>query len=89
MIIDTHVHIWERNRNWAGRAPQLSYGKINYGDGLKYCLPPAFRDSVSSPEVALAYMEISGIDQREEAETNEKRRKIEKTFEIFSAGGGI
>lgn len=63
MIIDVHIHLWERSRHWTGSAtPLVSYGKVDYGTGPRRWMPPGFIDGTSTAEFAVEYMDMIGVD---------------------------
>ncbi len=66
-IIDVHMHIWPalcgtREGNVTTKGDR--YGKVRrVGQRVEQWLPPSFVDTVVSPEVALEYMSIVGVDK--------------------------
>lgn len=66
-IIDTHFHIWPalcglREGKYITKAE--GYGKVRrIGQRIERWIPPSFVDTVVSPEVALEYMEMAGINK--------------------------
>jgi predicted TIM-barrel fold metal-dependent hydrolase len=66
-IVDVHLHVWPvlcgtRQGNVATRADR--YGKVRrVGQRVERWLPPSFVDTTVSPEVALEYMSIAGVDK--------------------------
>jgi predicted TIM-barrel fold metal-dependent hydrolase len=66
-IIDSHFHIWPtlcglREGKYILKAEK--YGKIRkIGQHVERLLPPSFENTVVSPEVALEYMEMVGVDK--------------------------
>ncbi|MFH1085348.1 MAG: amidohydrolase family protein [Chloroflexota bacterium] len=65
MIIDAHVHLWDRlHGEDAGVDRQaLTWGRAREGDRIYYCAPPSFEDSRSTYERAIAHMDCLGVDR--------------------------
>jgi len=65
MIIDAHIHLWNplRGDGLGVDREALSWGKARQGDRTYYAAPPAFEDSQSTYERALAHMDCLGIDR--------------------------
>jgi len=65
MIIDAHIHLWNRlhGDDLGVDRQALSWGKARQGDTIYYATPPAFEDSLSTYERALAHMDWLGIDR--------------------------
>jgi len=65
MIIDAHIHLWNRlHGDDLGIDRQaLRWGRARQGDEVYYATPPAFEDSLSTYERALAHMDWLGIDR--------------------------
>lgn len=65
MIIDAHIHLWSRlHGDDLGIDRQaLGWGRARQGDEVYYATPPAFEDSLSTYERALAHMDWLGIDR--------------------------
>ena len=65
MIIDAHIHLWNPLRG-DGRGVEreaLGWGLARQGDRTFYVTPPAFEDSQSTYERALAHMDWLGIER--------------------------
>jgi len=66
-IIDSHFHIWQtlcglREGKYITKAEK--YGKVRkIGQHIERWLPPSFENTVVSPEIALEYMEMVGVDK--------------------------
>ncbi len=65
MIIDAHIHLWNRlHGDDLGIDRQaLSWGRAQQRGQVYYAAPPAFEDSLSTYERALAHMDWLGIDR--------------------------
>jgi len=65
MIIDAHIHLWNplHGRDLGVDRVALSWGQARQGDRVYYVTPPAFEDSQSTYERALAHMDWLGIDR--------------------------
>ena len=65
MIIDAHIHLWNplHGRDLGVDRVALSWGRARQGDKIYYAAPPAFEDSQSTYERALAHMDWLGIDR--------------------------
>ena len=65
MIIDAHIHLWNRlhGDDLGIDREALSWGRARQGDRVYYATPPAFEDSLSTYERALAHMDCLGIDR--------------------------
>jgi predicted TIM-barrel fold metal-dependent hydrolase len=65
MIIDAHIHLWNRlhGDDLGIHREALSWGRARQGDRIYYAAPPAFEDSLSTYERALAHMDCLGIDR--------------------------
>jgi len=65
MIIDAHIHLWNRlhGQDLGIDRQALSWGKAREGDRIYYATPPAFEDSLSTYERALAHMEYVGVER--------------------------
>lgn len=65
MIIDAHIHLWNRlhGDDLGINRQALGWGKAREGDRVYYCAPPSFEDSLSTHQRALAHMEWLGIDR--------------------------
>lgn len=65
MIIDSHIHLWNRlhGEDLGIDREALSWGRARQGDRVYYATPPAFEDSLSTYERAIAYMEWIGVDR--------------------------
>ncbi len=65
MIIDAHIHLWNplHGRDMGVDRQALSWGRARQGDSIYYAAPPAFEDSQSTYERALAHMDWLGIDR--------------------------
>ena len=63
MIIDAHIHLWNRlhGEDTGIHREALTWGRAREGDTVYYACPPAFHDSLSTYERALAQMECSGV----------------------------
>jgi predicted TIM-barrel fold metal-dependent hydrolase len=63
MIIDAHIHLWNRlhGEDTGIHREALTWGRAREGDTVYYACPPAFHDSLSTYERALAQMEYSGV----------------------------
>lgn len=61
VIIDTHIHLCPR---WSGTWESTGFGRVRTRTGEEIqALPPAWEDSASKPERALAYMDWLGIER--------------------------
>ena len=65
MIIDAHIHLWNRLHGGDTGVDRqaLAWGKAREGDRIYYATPPAFEDSLSTYERALAHMDWLGVDR--------------------------
>jgi len=65
VIVDAHVHIFERIRGLteAGVTESLSFGKVRWGGKVIRSLPPLAVDTRFPPEVLLEYMDWAGVDK--------------------------
>jgi len=65
MIIDAHIHLWNRlhGDDLGIDREALSWGRARQGDRIYYAAPPAFDDSLSTYERAIAHMDCLGIDR--------------------------
>ena len=65
MIIDAHIHLWNRlhGDDLGIDREALSWGRARQGDRTYYATSPAFEDSLSTYERALAHMDCLGIDR--------------------------
>ena len=65
MIIDAHIHLWNRlhGEDTGTDREALRWGKARQGDRIYYATPPAFEDSLSTYERALAHMDWLGIER--------------------------
>lgn len=65
MIIDSHIHLWNRlhGKDLGVDREALTWGRARSGDKVYYATPPAFEDSLSTYERALAHMDWLGIDR--------------------------
>lgn len=65
MIVDAHIHLWSRLHGEESRVDReaLGWGRARQGDIIYYATPPAFEDSLSTYERALAHMDWLGIDR--------------------------
>ncbi|MBN1401042.1 MAG: amidohydrolase [Anaerolineae bacterium] len=65
MIIDAHIHLWNRlhGDDLGIDREALSWGRAREGERIYYACPPAFEDSLSTYERALAYMDCVGVDR--------------------------
>lgn len=65
MIIDSHIHLWNRlhGEDLGVDREALTWGRARSGDRIYYATPPAFEDSLSTYERALAHMDWLGIDR--------------------------
>lgn len=65
MIVDAHLHIYPAFVGTPdGRGPvSLNYGRILQNGKVVQALPPSFERSSSPPEVALAYMDVAGVEK--------------------------
>ena len=64
MIVDAHMHIWDRIDGMAGgqRIVPLDNGKVRFGNREMLMMPPGFTDSRCTAERALAYFDDAGVD---------------------------
>jgi len=64
MIVDAHLHIWDRidGRLGSDRIVPAGDGKVRIGDREVLMMPPGFTDSRSTAERALAYFDDAGVD---------------------------
>jgi len=65
MIIDAHIHLWNplHGKDAEVDREALRWGKAREGDKIYYAAPPAFEDSQSTYERALAHMDWIGVDR--------------------------
>ena len=65
MIIDAHIHLWNplHGKDTGVDRQALNWGRAREGDRVYYAAPPAFEDSLSTYERALAHMDWLGIDR--------------------------
>ncbi len=65
MIIDAHIHLWNRLHGEDSGVDReaLTWGRAREGDRVYYAAPPAFEDSRSTYERALAHMDYAGVDR--------------------------
>ncbi len=65
MIIDAHIHLWNRlhGDDLGIDREALNWGRARQGDRIYYATPPAFEDSLSTYQRALAHMDCLGIDR--------------------------
>lgn len=65
MIIDVHAHVWDRVCGIVGRNPTVSldYGKVKCGNKTSQWMIPSYRDSASTVEILLGYMDMHGVDK--------------------------
>ncbi len=65
MIIDAHIHLWNRlhGDDYGVDRQALTWGRAREGDRIYYATPPAFEDSLSTYQRALAHMDWLGIDR--------------------------
>jgi predicted TIM-barrel fold metal-dependent hydrolase len=65
MIIDAHIHLWNRLHGEDSGVDReaLTWGRARQGDRIYYATPPAFEDSLSTYERAIAHMDWLGIDR--------------------------
>lgn len=65
LIIDTHTHIFESISGTHNRLPLFSagYGKVKNGNQILQLLPPSFKDSNSTTEILLNYMDWFCVDK--------------------------
>ncbi len=65
MIIDAHIHLWNRlhGDDLGIDREALSWGRARQGNRVYYAAPPAFEDSLSTYERAIAHMDCLGIDR--------------------------
>ncbi|MBC7235253.1 MAG: amidohydrolase [Chloroflexi bacterium] len=65
MIIDAHIHLWNRLHGTEQGIDReaLRWGQARQNGRIYYATPPAFEDSLSTYERALAHMEWLGIDR--------------------------
>lgn len=65
MIIDAHIHLWNplHGRDMGVDRVALRWGRAREGDRVYYAAPPAFEDSQSTYERALAHMDWLGIER--------------------------
>jgi len=65
MIIDAHIHLWNRlhGDDFGVDREALKWGKARQGDNIYYATPPSFDDSLSTYERSLAHMDCLGIDR--------------------------
>ena len=65
MIIDAHVHLWNRlhGEDLGIDRQALTWGRAREGDRIYYAAPPSFEDSLSTYERALAHMDYAGVDR--------------------------
>lgn len=65
MIVDAHIHLWNRlhGDDFGIDREALSWGRARQGDRIYYATSPAFEDSLSTYERALAHMDCLGINR--------------------------
>ncbi len=65
MIIDAHIHLWNRlhGDDIGVDREALNWGRARQGNRIYYAAPPAFEDSLSTYERAIAHMDCLGIDR--------------------------
>jgi predicted TIM-barrel fold metal-dependent hydrolase len=65
MIIDAHIHLWNRlhGDDLGIDREALNWGRARQDGRIYYAAPPAFEDSLSTYERALAHMDCLGIDR--------------------------
>jgi L-galactono-1,5-lactonase len=65
MIIDAHVHLWNRlhGDDFGVDRQALGWGRAREGEHTYYATPPAFEDSLSTYPRALAHMDWLGIER--------------------------
>ena len=65
MIIDAHIHLWNRlhGDDLGIDREALSWGRARQGGRVYYATPPAFEDSLSTYQRALAHMDCLDIDR--------------------------
>ena len=65
MIIDAHIHLWNRlhGDDLSIDRQSLGWGRAREGARVYYATPPAFEDSLSTVERAIAHMDWLGIDR--------------------------
>jgi len=65
MIIDAHIHLWNRLHGDDSGVDRraLSWGLAREGERTYYAAPPAFEDSLSTYQRALAHMDWLGIER--------------------------
>jgi hypothetical protein len=65
MIIDSHIHLWNRlhGEDSGVERKALSWGRAIQDGKVYYATPPAFEDSLSTYERALAHMDFLGIER--------------------------
>jgi L-galactono-1,5-lactonase len=65
MIIDVHIHLWNRlhDDDFGGDRKQLTWGRAMQNGKVYYACPPSFDDSLSTYPRALAHMDWLGIDR--------------------------
>lgn len=66
MIIDTHVHLWDKVTGfWEGRptSNDLPNGKYRVGAGEYQMMPHSFADSKSTPQRLLAHLDAYGVEK--------------------------
>jgi predicted TIM-barrel fold metal-dependent hydrolase len=96
MIIDAHIHLWNRlhGEETGTDREALGWGKAREGDRVYYATPPAFEDSLSTWERAVAHMDWLGIDRAvvlqefmdggQDAYLAEVRRRCPERFSCMS-----
>jgi len=65
MIIDAHIHLWNRLHGEQSGVDReaLVWGRAREGNRVYYAAPPSFEDSLSTCERALAHMDWLGIER--------------------------
>ncbi|MBD3183695.1 amidohydrolase family protein [Candidatus Poribacteria bacterium] len=65
MIIDAHIHLWNplHGKDLRVDRKALSWGKAKQDGRIYYAAPPAFKDSQSTYQRALAHMDCLGIQK--------------------------
>ncbi len=64
MIIDAHVHLWDRQNGLVNGKPVYSVGngKSRFGDEVRQMMPPYMTDGSNRAEVLFSNMDYAGVD---------------------------
>ena len=64
MVVDAHIHLWDKIDGRVGdeRILPLENGKVRFGDREVLMMPPGFTDCRCTDERAIAYFDDAGVD---------------------------